>query len=446
MPRIAREIRSPVEDPVLFRLVALAVVRAIAGVAVALCFVLDPVETAAEEAGAILRSDFGFTEKEIRRVLRMSPLPPLPEDPSNAVADDPAAAAFGERLFFDVRLSGSGDMSCATCHDPERDWVDGARVAAPDARFPKNTPSLWNTAYNRWYYWDGRADSAWAQALGPIESELEMGGDRLRALHVVASDPVLRSAYVELFGPLPQGYEDRSRFPASARPMADALDHPHHRAWASMSRADREAATRFFVNLGKAIASFERTLLLSDTPFDRFVAISKEGDGRSMVDSGKFPPTALRGLKLFVGRGQCTLCHSGPMLSDGEFHNVGLALGAGGRIDPGRHRGVLQVQRSAFTRVGPYRDAPTPSAPIEFLDPRTRQLSQFKTPMLRNVARTAPYMHDGRFETLTDIVRFYSTREGAVPIGHSTTLLQPLNLGESEIEDLVAFLETLTSH
>lgn len=392
-------------------------------------------------AAAAPGADLQFDERELRRILRLSPLGPPPPDPSNARADDPRAARLGELLFFDQRLSASGTMSCATCHDPRRAWTDGRRHADPEARFPRNAPSVRNTAYNRWYYWDGRADSAWAQALGPLENERELAGNRLALLHLIAGDPALRRSYQEIFGRLPDGVHDRKRFPPAARPIPEQPEHPLQRAWAAMSAADREAANVVFANLGKAIAAFERGIVVGESPFDRFVAGLRRGDAAA---SRELSPAAVRGLKLFVGRGECTLCHSGPNLSDGEFHDVGIALGSNQRVDPGRHRGVLTLLRSPFTRIGRHADAVAPDAPVQFLDDQAEHLGQFKTPTLRGVADTAPYMHDGRFETLEQVVRFYSTREGANPLGHPTTLLRPLKLSEGEIADLVAFLESLS--
>lgn len=385
----------------------------------------------------------GFTPGELARVLRMAPLPELPPDPSNAVADDPRAARLGERLFFDPRLSIDGRRSCASCHDPARGWTDGLASSDPEGRFARNAPSLWNTAYNRWYFWDGRADSAWAQALGPLEGEAEMGSNRLRLLHWVKSEPQLASAYVEVFGPLPDGADDPDRFPPDARPLPRSPEHPLQRAWARMSEGDRHLANVVFTNLGKALAAFERTLVARDTPLDRYVARVREGGGPA--GGGELSPAAVRGLEIFVGRGQCTLCHSGPLLSDGEFHDVGIALAADFRsVDPARHRGVLEILQSPFTRLGRYADAADPGAPIQFLEPKSQQLGQFKTPSLRGVADTAPYMHDGRFATLEEVVRFYDTRQGAAPLGHPTTLLQPLGLSEKAVADLVAFLESLS--
>jgi len=393
--------------------------------------------------GAGTDADAAFTPAELRRVLRMAPLPEVPADPSNAVADDPRAALLGERLFYDPRLSIDGRRSCASCHDPARGWTDGRRSSDPDGRFVRNVPSLWNTAYNRWYFWDGRADSAWAQALGPLEGEAEMGSNRLRLLHLVRGDAELGSAYSEVFGPLPDGADDPGRFPPDARPLPRAPEHPLQRSWARMSEDDRHLANVVFTNLGKALAAFERTLVVRDTALDRFVAAVREGS--EPAAGAELSSAAVRGLALFAGRGQCTLCHSGPLLSDGEFHDVGIALATDYRsVDPSRHRGVLEILQSPFTRAGPYADAPDPGAPVRFLEQKSHQLGEFKTPSLRGVADTAPYMHDGRFATLEEVVRFYDTREGAAPLGHPTTLLQPLGLSEDEVADLVAFLESLT--
>lgn len=399
-----------------------------------------PAEVPAAGAALEVGGAAGFDQREVRRILRLSPVPPPPSDPSNALADDARAARLGERLFFEPRLSADGSMSCATCHDPRRAWSNG-RGQDAEARFPRNVPSLRDSAHNRWYYWDGRADSAWAQALGPLENERELGSSRLAVLRLVAGDRTLRVAYEELFGALPAAVMDAGRFPPAGRPIPDQPEHPLQRAWAAMTEQDRHAADVVFANIGKAIAAFERRIVVGETPFDRWVAGLRRGEG---PEAGTLSAAAVRGLKLFVGRAECTLCHSGALLTDGEFHDLGIALGSNHRVDPGRHRGVLTLLRSPFTRIGEHADAETPRAPIQFLETQTEQLGQFKTPSLRGVADTAPYMHDGRFDTLQQVVRFYSTREGASPLGHPTTLLQPLRLSDDEVADLVAFLESLS--
>lgn len=379
-----------------------------------------------------------FEAAELRKILRLSPLPPLPADPSNAVAEDPRAARFGEKLFFETRLSADRKTSCATCHIPERAWAGGEGGQAGKL-FPKNVPSLRNNAYNRWFYWDGRADSAWSQALGPLEDELEMAGNRVAILHLVRTDRELSRQYAEIFGELPAGADDPRRFPPAAKPLPGQPEHPLHLAWGAMAEEDRQATELFFSRLGKAIAAFERKIVTGEAPFDRFVAKLRQGEPADE----ELSPAARRGLVLFQGRAGCVLCHSGPNFSDGEFHDVGIALGQGHRVDPGRHRGVLTLKKSPFNRDGQYSDGGAEFAPVRFLEAQTHQLGQFKTPTLRGVAETPPYMHDGRFGSLEEVVLFYSTRQGASPLGHPTTLLQPLFLDERERADLVEFLVSL---
>ncbi|HEX2165345.1 MAG TPA: methylamine utilization protein, partial [Thermoanaerobaculia bacterium] len=190
-------------------------------------------------------------------------------------------------------------------------------------------------------------------------------------------DAALRAAYEEVFGPLPAAAGEAARFPADARPLPDRPEHPPQLAGAAMREEDREAATRVLVGVGKAIAAFERTLVVRETALDRFVAALRR-DGRP--PAGELSPSAVRGLALFAGRAGCTLCHSGPLLSDGEFHDVGIALTAGHRVDPGRHRGAYAALRSPFSRLGRHADALDAGAPIRFLTVATQQLGQFKTP------------------------------------------------------------------
>ena len=161
-----------------------------------------------------------FSEAERKKILQHSPLPAPKADRSNAVAEDPAAAHFGQFLFYDTRLSADGEVSCATCHDPEQGWGDGRAQVEIAGLFPRQAPTLWNTAYNRWFFWDGRADSQWAQALGPLENPLEHATSRLEVAHLIYDDPALRSAYEGVFGAMPN-VSDLSRFPASGRPVPD---------------------------------------------------------------------------------------------------------------------------------------------------------------------------------------------------------------------------------
>jgi len=385
-----------------------------------------------------------FDAGELRLIYQHSPLPEPPPDPTNAWADRADAAHFGQFLFFDQRLSGAGDVSCATCHVPDRSWSDGRRLSIAAGAGKRHTQSLWNVAYNRWFFWDGRADSLWAQALGPLEAETEHAGSRLQYVHLVAEDPDLRTAYESIFGPLPD-VSDPARFPREGRPVPLDARHPHDVAWKAMAQADRVAVDRVFANLGKAIAAYERRILSRDAPFDRFVRGLRSG---SAHDRRWLSASAQRGLKLFVGEGNCRLCHLGPNFTDLEFHNTRVAPLRGRRPqDSGRYGGLTKLLLDRFNGLGDFSDD-TGKASHDKLDYLVRSghdWGEFKTPSLRNVATTAPYMHQGQLDTLDAVVRHYSTFEGALPPHDNVeTTLVPLELEPDEVCDLVAFLESLT--
>src|SRR5690349_14366608 len=145
-----------------------------------------------------------FSASEISKILQHSPLAALPEDATNPFGPSEAAARLGQFLFFDRRLSASGTLSCASCHRPDFNWTDGKQLAEGAGRGLRRTPSLWNVAYNRWYFWDGRADTLWSQALKPLEGRAEMNGSRLRVAALIRTDPSLRLAYTRIFGALPE--------------------------------------------------------------------------------------------------------------------------------------------------------------------------------------------------------------------------------------------------
>jgi cytochrome c peroxidase len=350
-------------------------------------------------------------EDELRVVLTHSPLGDPRPDPTNAVADDPAAARLGQRLFFDTRLSANGEISCATCHDPAKGLTDGKPVAEGLGVVDRSAPTLWNVAYQRWLFWDGRADSLWAQALQPTEAELEMGGSREQVARLLATDPTLRAEYEQVFGNVPDG-----------QPVDDV-----------------------FASYGKALAAYQRRLISRRSPFDVFVEGLREEDPEKRA---ALSPSALRGLRTFVGKGRCRMCHAGPNFSDGEFHATGVAPRNGGDLyDPGRYDGIAKVLADPFNALGPHSDEREGAAAeqLETLRRGPEVWGEFRTPTLRNVALTAPYMHQGQFATLAEVVRFYSTLEGAAPPGHhQEQVLQPLELSRDEQADLVAFLESLT--
>lgn len=351
-----------------------------------------------------------WSASERTRILSHEKRQPPPADATNRYALEPAAARLGQHLFFDTRLSKNGQVSCATCHDPKLAFTDGKRLAETLGRGERNTPTLLNSAYQRWFFWDGRADSLWSQALQPIENPLEMGSTRQAAVQLLREDPQLRQEYQAVFGTDPQSGEPE----------------------------------RVFANLGKAIAAYEQRLVGGPSAFDRYARALRENDAQGQ---SAYPQAAQRGLKLFIGKANCRLCHSGPLFSDGEFHNLGLPRSrTGAAQDAGRFAAWEQLQNNPFRSSGSYSDAPEGERAQELAHtPRSSELwGAFRTPSLRNVTRTAPYMHRGQFRELRDVVFFYSELEGAEPAGHhGERVLQNLNLSVLEMDDLLAFLDTL---
>lgn len=386
-----------------------------------------------------------YTAEELAAIYRHSPLGRPAPDPTNAVADLAAAARLGQALFYDARLSANGQVGCVTCHQPARAFTDGLPVAKALGTGTRNTPSLLNIAFGQWFFWDGRSDSQWSQALQPLENPREAGSDRLHVLHVVFADPVLRAAYQAVFGPLPP--LDEGRFPAHARPDPD----PHSAvsaAWRDMAAADRAAVNRAYGNLGKAIEAYERRLVSGDSAFDRYVSGLRSGDEAARE---ALSPAAKRGLKLFVGAAHCELCHAGPAFSDGQFHNLGLPLLPGAALDPGRSGGIEQLKADPFNSAGAFSDSAGAAARqrLQFLPAPHSMLGAFKTPSLRSVALTAPYMHDGRFATLQQVLDFYAAAPRSDQghwIGRREKTLDLIpHLTASQKQDLIAFLRSLTS-
>ncbi len=386
-----------------------------------------------------------YTADELARIYRRSPLGELPPGPADGVADSAPAVALGQFLFFDTRLSANGEIACATCHQPARGFSDGQALAKGLLPGIRNTPTLLNAALNHWFFWDGRADSLWSQALQPLEGPREAGGDRLHIVHLVAADRALGAAYQRVFGPLPP-LSDTARFPPHARPDPDPRS-PMARAWQAMAPADRTAVNRVFSNLGKAIEAYERKLISGASPFDTYVEGLRTGDPAKRA---ALSPAAARGLKLFVGVANCHACHTGPAFSDGEFHNLGLPLLPGAEPDRGRAAGMTLLRADIFNAAGPFSDQPTNTATLrlESLPPPKSQLGAFKTPSLRNVALTPPYMHDGRFADLPQVLGFYAqgkeaSRGRRVGARDLTLNLVP-RLTPVQQADLVAFLDALT--
>lgn len=384
-----------------------------------------------------------FAAEERNLLLTLSPLPAPPRDATNAVDGLPTAIALGAALFFDPRLSGSGRFSCSSCHDPAKAWTDGRSLPLAEGTGLRNTLTLWNAAHQRWLLWDGGADSLWSQALRPIEDPLEMNATRLQVARTVAEDASLSALYRNVFGAAPA--LGAGPWPASAGPRA--LDPAAQLAWWQLDPADRERVNRIFANVGKSLASFVGTIVTKPAPFDRFVEELRAGHS----SSNALTPAQQRGLKLFIGRGNCVLCHSGPHFSNLEFHDIRVPpLNTAMRPDLGRSEGIAKLSGDEFVSAGYFSDDPlgTRAQHLAYLDGEAGVRGHFRTPSLRNVALTAPYMHQGQIATLREVVEHYSTLANAVEPAdpnHVEALIVPLALSEREVDDLVAFLHSLTS-
>ncbi|HYN87185.1 MAG TPA: cytochrome c peroxidase [Ardenticatenaceae bacterium] len=372
-------------------------------------------------------------QKETLRGLWLGSLEPLPPDPSNRVADDRGAVALGHKLFFDTRFSANGEVACGTCHKPELGFQDGTALAKGVGTTTRRTMPIAGTAYSPWLFWDGRKDSQWAQAVGPLESPVEHGGNRTMYAHLIAR--FYRDEYEALFGPLP----DLSNLPASAGPVADPAASS---AWEALAPAERDAVTRIYANMGKAIAAYERQIMPGPSRFDTYVEALLAGDQATMQSS--LTADEVAGLKLFIGEANCTQCHNGPLFTNNDFHNTGVPEAAGLPADTGRAAGAPQVIADEFNCLSPYSDAnPEDCANLRFLKAEGHELErQFKPPSLRDVAERAPYMHAGQIATLREVLLHYN-RAPEAPAGHSE--IEPLQLSEKQLEQLEAFLRSLSA-
>ena len=389
----------------------------------------------ATAAYGVLQSRTGWTDDEqaLLRSLSLSSLGALPADPSNRYADDPAAARLGHELFFDTRLSSTGTVSCASCHMPERAFQDGVALAKGVGNTTRRTMPVAGTAHSPWQFWDGRADSQWGQALGPLESAVEHGGDRTQYAHVIAEQ--YRQQYEAVFGRLP----DVAGLPAHAGPVSDTV---RAAEWSRIPAARREEISRVYANIGKAIAAYERHIGFAPSRFDRYV--DAELGGRPHTSESAFTRDEEQGLRLFIGKASCINCHNGALLTDNSFHNTGIALPESALpADSGRAVGVRQAIAGEFSCTSRYSDAkPADCGELRFAVTEGEELVRaYKTPSLRNVADRAPYMHAGQVSTLAEVLRHYNEAPRA-PVGHSE--LKPLGLSREELRQLEAFLRTLT--
>ncbi len=315
----------------------------------------------------------------------LSAIPPglsvlMPVPPDNPLTAE--KVELGRRLFFDTRLSRDGTVACASCHVPDRAFTDGRSVAVGigRARGRRNAPALYNRAYASTLFWDGRAASLEEQALQPMVGATELGNTHEEVVRRLRESHLYRELFTRAFGARAFGTEAIS-----------------------------------IERVAKAIASFERTLLSGDSAFDRY---DVGGDEQALS------PAARRGLELFRGKARCTFCHRTPLFTDNRFHNTGVSW---------RHRPPLSPAAVDGLDLGRYE-----------VTGRQEDKGKFKTPSLRDVDQTAPYMHDGSLETLEEVIDFYD--RGGEPNPYLDESITMLNLTAREKAQLIALLKSLTGN
>lgn len=380
---------------------------------------------------AVEAAPWTVIEKALVESLWLEELPPLPNDAGNAVADNLQAARLGQRLFFDTRLSRNGEVSCATCHQPERRFTDGLPTARAIGESKRNTPSLVGVAYSPWLYWDGRKDSLWSQALAPLEDPAEHGGHRMRFAMLLQEDPVYRTEYNALFDQWPE-FDAEDSIATNVTPVDWSA------TWQNLASADQQRIATIFVNLGKVLEAYERQLMPSPSRFDAYVsALANDEPGAEDILS----KDERAGLRLFIGEARCVQCHNGPLFTNNEFHNTGLLPPSGSLPDEGRSAVLEQLTTDVFNCLGEFSDAKADQcSELVYMRKGPELLGAMRTPSLRNLAGTEPYMHKGQMQTLAEVLRHYNRAPMAL-IGHNEA--QPLGLSNRQLQQIEAFLLTL---
>ncbi|MDF1526599.1 MAG: cytochrome c peroxidase [bacterium] len=381
--------------------------------------------------GTVYAGVHDWSPGEVRTLksLWIKSLPTVPQDPSNAYGDDKLAASLGRKFFFDKRFSGNAKVSCGTCHRVDYAFTDDLPLAHGMGTTGRRTMTLIGSAYYPWLFWDGRKDSLWSQALGPLESSVEHGISRVFVVSIIFQH--YRKEYEDIFGPLPPvGKLGR----LLARPASD--DPGAFKGWLKLSLEDREAVNRVYVNLGKAIAAYVRTILPGISRFDEYVAALNEDRAGDL--KGIFTDQEAEGLRIFIGKAKCTNCHSGPLFTNGEFHNLDIPVSEKMPFDAGRAEGISLVLADEFNCLGNFSDAKGKQCQqLWWMDTDTRKYNgAMKTPTLRNVVERPPYMHAGQFNAIREVLDFYR--------GSKNPDIEHQSLTNSDLKALEAFLGTLS--
>ena len=359
--------------------------------------------------GAPVMADVILSPVEISQTLSLGPWPPEPEpDKSNRVSGNRAAIALGEDLFTDPILSKDASLACSSCHDPAQGFTVPVSRAVGREVLDRNSPSVVNLGGLRWFGWGGKSDNLWAASLHPIVAEQEMAHSA-QSLQTALSASRHAVAYEAIFGPM-----------------------------------DQQSPEAVLVNTAKTLAAYQEVLVTLPTTFDAFRDALEQQDH---VAARRYSESAQRGLQIFLGKGNCIMCHSGPRFSNNEFHDAGVPYFIDETsVDTGRFGGLNILLASPYTLAGAWSDDETKHGAwaVQYVRQTHANFGTFRTPSLRGAADTAPYMHDGSLPNLTAVVRHYNEINLERMHADGEAILQPLNLSEAEISDLVAFLETLS--
>ena len=398
-----------------------------------------------------------YTPAERAAMAALGPLPAVPSDTTNAFAGNALAAVLGQRLFFDKALSGAivtgddgvngglgavgetGKVACVSCHASKA--TDDSRskpgnVSLGTSFGTRNALSIVNSSFYTWTNWGGRFDSQWSLPLAVVENGGTMNGTRLQLAHVLWDK--YRADYNAVFpialdARLDPADTNAADFPATGK-VGQA-------AWDNLPQSDKDIVNRIFANFGKAIAAYMRLEVSRNAPFDQYV-VALNADA---ADKKQVTPEAKRGLRVFLNKGQCIQCHSGPNFADNQFNNIGVEQ-KGPNVpatDFGRFQDVPALLASPFNTNSVFSDNVN-TGKLTGLAQAEEQRGKFRTKSLRGLSNAAPYMHSGQLATLEAVVDYYSTG-GSTPgdAGVKDVRIKPLGLSAGEAADLVAFLKTL---
>ncbi|MDA9009553.1 c-type cytochrome [Alphaproteobacteria bacterium] len=358
---------------------------------------------------ALLLPNFGeaftFSEKEIEQIRVLGPWPQsFTKDGSNRFSGKEVAVAFGKMLFETSDLSLNRDQSCSFCHQAEKNFTDGLAKGEGIEEVDRNTISLFDVRLRHWYGWSGQSDTLWGASIRPLLDPREMGMTPELVKERVVTNEAFLLAYQTMVG----------------------------------KAASVEDPAAVLVNIGKALAAFQEGLNSKSTAFDRFRSALVE-DAQSAVDA--YPKNAKRGLRLYLGKANCIRCHDGPNFGLDEFHNIGLPP-TDAPLDYGRENGLVVLAANPWVRSGSHSDLSL-AGPDRISRHETTRA--FRVPSLRGLTKTAPYMHDGRFETLLEAVSHYSDFDEEDLPKTGEKILEPLGLTHRQLDQLVAFLMTLSN-